>query len=339
MPIHTASSSAVSSKDRHRKTATKAAKKAAKSSSQKPTGTSASQAQRSFPGTHAAGSALSSDTQRSQAASSQVSSILLRSQAASPSHKSIPALTAQAKQTLVSALSAQHAARTQPATPAPAHNKLTAPSASLLPAKADTQTSSVPDVQLTHSPASTHSCSTAAAVVGPTCIAGTAQSAGSTQAVPPTDSVYRRQPTVPRSVPAVAAHAYKSGPTTSATQAMASTHSRPSASKASSSGGGLQVLLLPTVAEQHATHAPDRQSAKPAVCPPPEKQHMNATLTQRLGLEVHELALFTHPAMAERGLQLLKAAEGQYGVVCELPGDSSRHDTVFVKGVKLQVSS
>ena len=120
---------------------------------------------------------------------------------------------------------------------------------------------------------------------------------------------------------------------------MASAHLQPSASKANSSGVGLQVLLPQTVAEQQATHAPDSQSAKPAVCSLPQQQRVNATSMYRLDLEVHELAFFTHPAMAEKGLQLLKAAEGQYGVVCELPSDSSRHDTVFVKGVKLQVSS
>ena len=66
---------------------------------------------------------------------------------------------------------------------------------------------------------------------------------------------------------------------------------------------------------------------------------MIAASTQRLSLEVHEMAVFTHPVMAERGHQLLKAAESQYRVVCEVPKDSSTHDTAFVKGVKLQVSS
>ena len=243
-------------------------------------------------------------------------------------------LTAQARQTVVSALPAQPGATPQSAAPASAHNKLTASSACLLPAKVNTQTSYASNVQLAHGQASRHSCSDAAEVFGPTCIAGKAQSASSTQAVPAAGNVHRPHLTVQRTVPAAAAHVCKSGPTTAATQAMASANLQPSASKANSSGVGLQVLLPRS---EQTTHAPDRRLATPAVCP--QQQHMNAVSAQKLSLEVHELALFTHPAMAEKGLQLLNAAEDQYGVVCEMPKDSSRHNTVFVQGVKLQVSS
>lgn len=124
--------------------------------------------------------------------------------------------------------------------------------------------------------------------------------------------------------------------TKSSTQATGSTNLQSSASEPNSAGNGSQVLLSPTGAKQPTTQS--AVAAVAAVCPLPEAKHLEAASVQRLTLEVHELALFQHPVVAERGLQLLKAAEDQYEVACELPSDSSRLDTVLVKGVKMQVS-